>query len=45
MVFLDAETYKEPIIRAWKALCSYVHKDGKVGYIQPVGNAPTPGRF
>lgn len=42
---LDAETYKEPIIRAWKALCSYVHKDGKVGYIQPVGNAPTRAGF
>ena len=42
---LDAKTYKEPIIRAWKALCSYVHKDGKVGYIQPVGNAPTRAGF
>ena len=39
---LDKETYMEPTLRAWATLCSYVHANGKLGYIQPVGNAPKP---
>ena len=39
---LDSETYMEPMLRAWATLCNYVQKDGKIGYIQPVGNDPRP---
>lgn len=37
---LDAKIYQEPMLRAWATLCSYVHEDGKLGYIQPVGHDP-----
>lgn len=37
---LDGNTYMEPMLRAWATLCSYVDENGKLGYIQPVGNAP-----
>lgn len=37
---LDPALYKEPVAKAWQALCSYVNEEGKLGYIQPVGNAP-----
>lgn len=37
---LDKQTYYEPTLRAWSTLTGYVHDDGKLGYIQPVGNAP-----
>lgn len=39
---LDSETYLEPMLRAWATLCNYVHEDGKMGYIQPVGHDPKP---
>ena len=39
---LDRRTYMEPVLRAWATLCSYIHKDGKMGYIQPVGHDPKP---
>lgn len=39
---LDKETYLEPMLKAWSTLCSYVDSNGKLGYIQPVGNAPKP---
>ena len=39
---LDKEIYQEPMLRAWKTLCSYVDKEGKLGYIQPVGHDPKP---
>jgi rhamnogalacturonyl hydrolase YesR len=39
---LDEEIYREPMLRAWTTLCSYVHTDGKLGYIQPVGHDPKP---
>ena len=37
---LDPAIYKEPTVRAWTTLCTYVNDEGKLGYIQPVGNAP-----
>ena len=37
---LDSATYREPMLRAWARLCTYVHEDGKLGYIQPVGHDP-----
>lgn len=39
---LDSEKYMEPMLRAWATLCSYIHKEGKMGYIQPVGHDPKP---
>ena len=39
---LDSETYMEPMLRAWATLCNYIHEDGKMGYIQPVGHDPKP---
>ncbi|MCD8261027.1 MAG: glycoside hydrolase family 88 protein, partial [Bacteroides sp.] len=39
---LDKDTYLPPALKAWEKLCSHVADDGKLGYIQPVGNAPKP---
>lgn len=37
---LDRETYLSPTLKAWNELTKYVSPEGKLGYIQPVGNAP-----
>lgn len=37
---LDEKIYKQPTIKAWETLTSYVSDEGRLGYIQPVGNAP-----
>ncbi|KJF43521.1 glycoside hydrolase family 88/105 protein [Draconibacterium sediminis] len=37
---LDAETYKDPVMKAWNAMVSYITDDGMLGYVQPVGAAP-----
>lgn len=37
---LDAETYKPVVMKAWKALASCVHPNGKLGYVQRIGAAP-----
>lgn len=37
---LDEPTYKPATIKAWETLTKYVNKEGRLGYIQPVGNAP-----
>ncbi|MCD8165148.1 MAG: glycoside hydrolase family 88 protein [Bacteroides sp.] len=39
---LDRDTYLAPALKAWEKLCSHVAEDGKLGYIQPVGNTPKP---
>ncbi|MBD8387742.1 glycoside hydrolase family 88 protein [Dysgonomonas sp. BGC7] len=39
---LDSKKYMDPMLRAWATLCNYVHEDGKMGYIQPVGHEPRP---
>lgn len=38
--YLDAKTYRKPILKAWKSLVSHVQADGKLGYVQPIGEAP-----
>ncbi|KAA6341463.1 Unsaturated rhamnogalacturonyl hydrolase YteR [termite gut metagenome] len=38
-ILQDAK-YKKAIKNGWKALKSYVDKEGKLGYVQPVGAAP-----
>ena len=39
---LDRETYLPVIVRGWKALAGSVHPDGKLGWVQPVGDRPRP---
>lgn len=38
--YLAKKTYLPVLEKGWKSLVSAVHKDGKLGYIQPVGAAP-----
>jgi rhamnogalacturonyl hydrolase YesR len=38
-ILKDAK-YKTCAEKGWEALKKYVHKDGKLGYVQPVGHAP-----
>ena len=38
-ILKDAK-YKEGAKKGWEALKKYVNKDGKLGYVQPVGHAP-----
>ncbi|NQV33809.1 MAG: DUF4861 family protein, partial [Phycisphaeraceae bacterium] len=37
---LDAETYGPAIQKAWQGLVGCVHKNGKLGWVQPIGAAP-----
>jgi rhamnogalacturonyl hydrolase YesR len=37
---LESETYLPVIGKAWKALTAAVAADGKLGWVQQVGNAP-----
>lgn len=38
--FLPAKTYKPVAQKAWKALNSAIHPDGKLGWVQPIGADP-----
>ncbi|WP_435892587.1 glycoside hydrolase family 88 protein [Oceaniferula spumae] len=37
---LPAAEYKQPAIRGWQRLVRNVHADGKLGYVQPIGQDP-----
>ncbi|RZJ12414.1 MAG: glycosyl hydrolase family 88 [Rubrivivax sp.] len=37
---LDKATYESPARKGWAALLRAVHPDGKLGYVQPVGDRP-----
>lgn len=37
---LKGKKYKKAACKGWEALKSYVHEDGKLGYVQPVSAAP-----
>ncbi|MEI9906336.1 MAG: glycoside hydrolase family 88 protein [Asticcacaulis sp.] len=37
---LDRATYEPVVRRGWAALARSVHADGKVGYVQPIGDRP-----
>lgn len=37
---LSGKKYERALERGWESLISYVHADGKLGYVQPIGNAP-----
>ena len=40
---LNRTEYLPVVEKAWKALCSYVHDDGKLGFVQPIGAFPEGG--
>ena len=40
---IPAKEYMTPLRKAWKALCSHVHPDGKLGFVQPIGAFPQGG--
>lgn len=42
---LDEGEYKEPAIRGWKRLVRNVHADGKLGFVQPIGENPKSVTF
>ena len=37
---LDEEKYRPSVIKAWEALVSAVNKEGKLGWVQPIGEDP-----
>lgn len=37
---LESKIYTKAVLKGWKALKSYVHEDGMLGYVQPVSAAP-----
>ncbi len=37
---LEGSQYKKAAKKGWKALCSHVDENGKIGYVQPVGGSP-----
>lgn len=37
---LDKKEFLEPALRAWKVLEQSIHPDGKLGYVQRVGDSP-----
>ncbi|MFT4176728.1 MAG: glycoside hydrolase family 88 protein [Luteolibacter sp.] len=38
---LDREKYWPAVIRGWNALLNHIGEDGYVGYVQPIGSAPS----
>lgn len=38
--YLDRKVYEPVIARAWKGMLAHVYQDGRLGCIQPVGEAP-----
>ena len=39
---LDRDLFEKPMVKAWKELTQYVKKEGRLGYVQPVGKDPKP---
>jgi rhamnogalacturonyl hydrolase YesR len=39
---LDRNLYEKPMVKAWKELTQYVNKEGRLGFVQPVGKDPKP---
>ncbi|NWK55594.1 glycoside hydrolase family 88 protein [Verrucomicrobiaceae bacterium N1E253] len=38
--FLDEKTYLPAVVKGWKRLVQNVHPDGKLGFVQPIGQDP-----
>ena len=41
---LDAETYLPVVEKAWAGMLTHIYKDGRLGCIQPIGEAPAEYR-
>ena len=39
---LDRNLFEKPMVKAWKELTQYINKEGRLGYVQPVGKDPKP---
>ena len=39
---LDRNLFEKPMIGAWEALTKHVNKQGRLGFVQPVGKDPKP---
>ena len=39
---LDRDLFEKPMVKAWKELTQYINKEGRLGYVQPVGKDPKP---
>lgn len=37
---LSRKVYLDAVTKGWKSLQKYIHPDGKLGYVQPIGHAP-----
>lgn len=42
---LDREAYLPVVLRGWQALEKAVHDDGKLGFVQQIGDSPAPTSF
>ncbi len=42
---LDRQRYQPTVVKGWNALVSAVHPDGKLGWVQPIGVAPSDTCF
>lgn len=42
---LSKEKYLPVVEKAWQALLSSIHPDGKLGYVQPIGDKPVKAGF
>jgi unsaturated rhamnogalacturonyl hydrolase len=38
--YLDGQIYRPVLAKAWKGLLTHVYQDGRLGCIQPIGDAP-----
>jgi unsaturated rhamnogalacturonyl hydrolase len=38
--YLDGQVYRPVVAKAWKGLLTHVYEDGRLGCIQPIGDAP-----
>jgi len=38
--YLDPAKYKPVVEKGWKAIAETIHPDGKLGYVQPIGESP-----
>ena len=39
---LDRNLFEKPMIGAWEALTQHINKEGRLGFVQPVGKDPKP---
>ncbi|SHJ23421.1 Glycosyl Hydrolase Family 88 [Pseudozobellia thermophila] len=37
---LKGSKYKKAVVKGWNTITGYVHENGMLGYVQPIGAAP-----